>query len=91
MDAVIMLCVFSFTSNKIILHLLTATIHTGKAHGLPDTSEKLANMTIGPGKQPARRTMPPMRAGGLNGQSGLFLGRSQEIQSGRTCPRKVAG
>ncbi|KAK1379040.1 MAPK related serine/threonine protein kinase [Heracleum sosnowskyi] len=69
----------------------TTTIHTGKAHGLPDTAEKLANMTIGPGK-PARRTMPPpMRAGGLNGQSSLFLGRSQEIQTGRTYPRKVAG
>lgn len=87
-----MLCVFSSTSNKIILHLLTATIHRGKAHGLPYTAEKLANMTIGPGKQPARRTMPPpMRAGGLSGQSGLFLGRDQEIKSGRTYPRKVAG
>ncbi|WOH11581.1 hypothetical protein DCAR_0831071 [Daucus carota subsp. sativus] len=70
----------------------TPTIHTGKAHGPSATAEKLANMRIGPGKQPVKRTIPPpMRAGGLNGQPDLFLGRSQEVQAGRTYPKKVAG
>lgn len=71
---------------------MAAKIYTGKARGLSETSEKLASMTIGSGKQPARQPMPPpMKAGGWNGQSDLFLRRPQEIQPGRAYARKVAG
>ncbi|KAL1809111.1 hypothetical protein DCAR_0728642 [Daucus carota subsp. sativus] len=70
----------------------TTKIHTGKVHGLADTAEKLANMTIGSSKQPGRQTMhpPPMRAGGWTGHSDMFLGRPQEVHPGRTYTRKVA-
>uniref|UniRef100_A0A5B6ZGX0 cyclin-dependent kinase n=1 Tax=Davidia involucrata TaxID=16924 RepID=A0A5B6ZGX0_DAVIN len=55
------------------------------ARGVSDTAEKLANMTVGSGRLPARQPLPPpMKAGGWHGQS-------QEIQPGRTYARKVVG
>ncbi|KAK2995064.1 hypothetical protein RJ640_024522 [Escallonia rubra] len=67
----------------------------GKPRGVSETAEKLANMAIGSGRPLARQQPlppPPMKAGGWNGQSDLFLGRSQEIQPGRMYnSRKVAG
>lgn len=63
-----------------------------KAFGVSDAADKFSNMTIGSGKQPSRQLMPPpMKAGGWNGQSDLFFGRSQEIQQGQAYSRKVAG
>ncbi|KAK6947320.1 Protein kinase domain [Dillenia turbinata] len=60
--------------------------------GVADTTEKFANMAVGSGRQPVRQSLPPpMKAGGWHGQSDLFLGRSQEIQPGRSFTRKVAG
>ncbi|KAK6934887.1 Protein kinase domain, partial [Dillenia turbinata] len=60
--------------------------------GVADTADKFANMAIGSGRQPARQSLPPpLKAGGWHGQSDLFLGRSQEIQPGRSFTRKVAG
>lgn len=59
-----------------------------------DTTEKFANMTVGSGRQSVRQTVPaPMKAGGWHGApSDLYnLGRSQEIQPGRSYTRKVVG
>ncbi|XP_059642261.1 cyclin-dependent kinase F-4-like [Cornus florida] len=69
------------------------SVYTGKAaREVSDTAEKLANMTIGSGRSPARQPLPPpMRAGGWHGQSDMFLGRPQEVQPGRTYSRKVLG
>ncbi|XAR69181.1 Cyclin-dependent kinase [Bertholletia excelsa] len=62
------------------------------ARGASETADKMANMTIGSGKVHPRQSFPPpMKAGGWHGQSDIFLGRSQEIQTGRTVLRKVAG
>ncbi|KAL8119541.1 cyclin-dependent kinase F-4-like [Apium graveolens] len=77
--------------NKPSVRNSTTKIHTGKAHGLSDSAEKLAKMTIGSSKQPAKQSMPPpMRAGGLTGHSDMFLGRPQAVNPGRTYTRKVA-
>ncbi|KAA8521259.1 hypothetical protein F0562_011904 [Nyssa sinensis] len=69
------------------------SVNIGKtARGVSDTTEKMANMTVGSGRLPARQPLaPPMKAGGWHGQSDLFLGRSQGIQPGRTYSRKVVG
>ncbi|XP_057963873.1 cyclin-dependent kinase F-4 [Malania oleifera] len=63
-----------------------------------EAAEKLANMTVSSGMQSMRRRQqqqqplaPPMKAGGWHGPSDLLLGRSQEIQPGRTFTRKVVG
>ncbi|KAM1724964.1 hypothetical protein ACFX11_023353 [Malus domestica] len=65
------------------------------ARGVSDTSEKLANMTIGHHRQTVGQQMrpPPMKAGvEWIGESGnLYLRPVQEIQPGRTYSRKVAG
>lgn len=67
-------------------------LYMGKARGVNDTAEKLANMTVGSGRTLPRQSMPPpMRAGGWNGRSDLFAGKSQEIPPSRTYSRKVAG
>ncbi|KAM7490912.1 hypothetical protein LguiA_033833 [Lonicera macranthoides] len=71
-------------------------IYAGKARGVSDTAEKLANMSIGSGRVTrVRQPLPraPMKAGGWNGQSDLFMGRSQEMQQPGRPPftRKVAG
>ncbi|CAL5432006.1 unnamed protein product [Camellia sinensis] len=72
------------------------SIYNGKtARGVSETAEKLANMNIGSGRlpPPARQSFPgPMKAGGWHGQSDLPLGgRSQDMQPGRACTRKVVG
>ncbi|THF95704.1 hypothetical protein TEA_025297 [Camellia sinensis var. sinensis] len=69
------------------------SIYNGKtAWGVSETTQKLANITVGPARLPGRQAFPaPMKAGGWHSQSDLFLGRSQEIQTGRTFTRKVAG
>ncbi|XP_021903077.1 cyclin-dependent kinase F-4 [Carica papaya] len=63
--------------------------------GVSDTSEKLANMTIGSRRQPGvqLRQPPPMKAGvQWIGESGdLFLRPTQNIQAGNAYSRKVAG
>ncbi|KAA8525130.1 hypothetical protein F0562_007006 [Nyssa sinensis] len=71
----------------------TSNYSSKTARGVSDTAERLANMTVGSGRLPVRQPLPPppMKAGGWLGQSDLYLGRSQEIQSGRTYTRKVAG
>ncbi|GMQ03996.1 hypothetical protein CsSME_00049578 [Camellia sinensis var. sinensis] len=76
----------------ILLHL-SPSIYNGKtAWGVSETTQKLANITVGPARLPGRQAFPaPMKAGGWHSQSDLFLGRSQEIQTGRTFTRKVAG
>lgn len=58
-----------------------------------DAAEKLANMTVGSGRNGMRQSLPaPMKAGGWHGQSDSFLGRSQELRPGRAAyTRKVAG
>lgn len=68
-------------------------MYTGRnARCISDTAEKLANMAIGSGRSNVKQPLPPpMKAGGWHGPTDLFLGRSQEIQSGRTYIRKVAG
>ncbi|KAF7137781.1 hypothetical protein RHSIM_Rhsim07G0138500 [Rhododendron simsii] len=69
------------------------SIYNGKvARGVSETAEKLGNMALGSARVPARHAVPaPMKAGGWHGQPHLFLGRSQEIQPGRSLSRKVAG
>ncbi|XP_057480359.1 cyclin-dependent kinase F-4-like [Actinidia eriantha] len=69
------------------------SVYNGKvARGVSETAEKLANITVGTARVPARQAFPaPMKAGGWHGQSDLFLGRSQEIQPGKTFTRKVVG
>ncbi|GFZ16634.1 hypothetical protein Acr_25g0010430 [Actinidia rufa] len=69
------------------------SIYNGKvARGVSETVEKLATMTVGSARVPARQAFPaPMKAGGWHGQSDLFLGRTQEIQPGKTFTRKVVG
>lgn len=71
----------------------STSMYTGRnARGVSDTAEKLANMTIGSGRPSVKQPLPPpMKAGGWHGSTDLYLGRSQEIQSGRTYTRKVAG
>ncbi|XP_010278819.2 PREDICTED: cyclin-dependent kinase F-4 [Nelumbo nucifera] len=68
------------------------SIYTGKTgRGVSDTAEKLAQMTIGSGRQPVKQPQTlPMKAGGWHGHT-EFLGRSHEIPSGRSYSRKVAG
>lgn len=62
-----------------------------------ETAEMLANMTVGSGRNVMRQSLPaPMKAGGWHSQSDSFLGRSQELRSGRAAAaaaygRKVAG
>ena len=78
------------------LFFCAAGIYAGKARGVSDTAEKLANMSIGSGRVArVRQPLPraPMKAGGWNGQSDLFMGRSQEMQQPGRPPftRKVAG
>ncbi|KAL3619135.1 hypothetical protein CASFOL_036705 [Castilleja foliolosa] len=66
----------------------------GKSRGVADATEKLGNMTLGPGgKLLAKRSSmpPPMKAGGWHQQSDLFVGRSQEVLPARSYVRKVAG
>ncbi|KAK4490842.1 hypothetical protein RD792_001557 [Penstemon davidsonii] len=64
----------------------------GKTRGVTDVTEKLANLTVGSGRPLAKPAVPPpMKAGGWNGQSDLFPGRSQELNPGRSYIRKVAG
>ncbi|PSR91717.1 Cyclin-dependent kinase [Actinidia chinensis var. chinensis] len=67
------------------------SIYNGKVvRGVSETAEKLATMTVGSARVPARQAFPaPMKAGGWHGQSDLFLGRTQEIQPGKTFTRKV--
>lgn len=49
-------------------------------------------MTLGSGRPLAKPSVPPpMKAGGLHGQSDLYPRRSQEILPGRIHTRKVAG
>jgi protein kinase len=70
----------------------TSTYNGKIAREVSKTAEKLANMTVGSARVPTRQAVPaPMKAGGWHGQPHLFLGRSQEIQPGRTFSRKVAG
>jgi len=70
----------------------TSTYNGKIAREVSETAETLANMTVGSARVPARQAVPaPMKAGGWHGQPHLFLGRSQEIQPGRTFSRKVAG
>lgn len=64
----------------------------GKTRGVSDATEKLASMTVGPGRPLAKVSVPPpMKAGGWHGKSELFHGRSQEAIPGRAYIRKVAG
>lgn len=69
-----------------------------------DSTEKLANMTLGSrrqavGQQPRPPPMkagvqcPPMKAGVQwnSGSSDMFLRHAQDIQPGRTYSRKVMG
>lgn len=84
----------TFITNGLLF--CAAGIYTGKARGVSDTAEKLANMSIGSGRVTrVRQPLPraPMKAGGWNGQSDLFMGRSQEMQQPGRPPftRKVAG
>ncbi|KAK6129915.1 hypothetical protein DH2020_036309 [Rehmannia glutinosa] len=53
----------------------------GKARGVSDAAEKLANMSLGSGRPLAKRASmpPPMKAGGWHEQSDMFVGRSQEL------------
>ncbi|PSS01305.1 Cyclin-dependent kinase [Actinidia chinensis var. chinensis] len=60
--------------------------------GVSETAEKLGNLTVGNARLPARQAFPaPMKAGGCHGQTNLFLGRSREIQTGRSFTKKVVG
>ncbi|XVF52118.1 hypothetical protein PTKIN_Ptkin04bG0239100 [Pterospermum kingtungense] len=65
------------------------------ARGASDVSEKLANMTIGNRRQYVGQVrQPPMKAGGFQWtteSNDMFLKPSQQMQSGRTFTRKVAG
>ncbi|CAI9771630.1 unnamed protein product [Fraxinus pennsylvanica] len=66
--------------------------YLGKSRGVYDATEKFTNMTLGSGRPLAKPSVPPpMKAGGLHGQSDLFPRRSQEILPGRVYTRKVAG
>lgn len=67
--------------------------YAGKAaRGVSETTDKLANLTVGSGRQPVRQPLPPpMKAGGWHGHSDLFLGRNRDIQPARSFTRKVAG
>ncbi|GFZ08630.1 hypothetical protein Acr_20g0004380 [Actinidia rufa] len=60
--------------------------------GVSETAEKLGNLTVGNARLPAKQALPaPMKAGGCHGQTDLFLGRSQEIQTRRSFTKKVVG
>ncbi|KAL0407985.1 UNVERIFIED_CONTAM: Cyclin-dependent kinase F-4 [Sesamum radiatum] len=65
----------------------------GKARGVSDAADKLANMTVGSGRPFAKPSLPPpMKAGGWHQHSDMFVGRrSQELLPGRSYTRKVAG
>ncbi|KAL0327726.1 UNVERIFIED_CONTAM: Cyclin-dependent kinase F-4 [Sesamum angustifolium] len=65
----------------------------GKARGVSDAADKLANMTVGSGRPFAKPSLPPpMKAGGWHEHSDMFVGRrSQELLPGRSYTRKVAG
>ncbi|KAK6117029.1 hypothetical protein DH2020_049273 [Rehmannia glutinosa] len=70
-----------------------AASNLGKARGVSDAAEKLANMSLGSGRPLAKRASmpPPMKAGGWHEQSDMFVGRSQELPPLRSYIRKVAG
>lgn len=81
-----------FVLHKIIHYFVAATVHAWKAREVFNTAAKLSNMTIGNNKQsPGQLLPPPMKAGGWEPQSDLFLGRSQDFSHGQACNRKVAG
>ncbi|GMY29597.1 cyclin-dependent kinase F-4 [Fagus crenata] len=82
----------------------TSIIKGRTARGVMDSTEKLANMTLGSrrqavGQQPRPPPMkagvqcPPMKAGVQwnSGSSDMFLRHAQDIQPGRTYSRKVMG
>ncbi|KZV45247.1 cyclin-dependent kinase F-4, partial [Dorcoceras hygrometricum] len=66
--------------------------HGGKSLAISDTTEKLANMSVGSGRSFVKASVPPppMKAGGWHGPSELLLGRTQELPR-RPYNRKVAG
>jgi protein kinase len=69
--------------------------HGRTTRGVLDSTEKLANMTLGPrrqyvGQQPCP---PPMKAGVKwnSGSGDMLLRPAKDIQQGRTYARKVVG
>ncbi|XP_075506002.1 cyclin-dependent kinase F-4-like [Primulina tabacum] len=64
----------------------------GKTRAISDTTEKLANMSVGSGRSLVKPSVPPppMKAGGWHGPSELLLGRMSELPK-RPYNRKVAG
>ncbi|XP_057448746.1 cyclin-dependent kinase F-4-like isoform X2 [Lotus japonicus] len=65
-----------------------------KGRGVSETTERLANMSVGTRRQSMGQSRPPMKAGGVNwiSESGNFMLRpAQQIPTGRTFTRKVAG
>nr|AFK46522.1 unknown [Lotus japonicus] len=65
-----------------------------KGRGVSETTERLANMFVGTRRQSMGQSRPPMKAGGVNWifEFGNFMLRpAQQIPTGRTFTRKVAG
>ncbi|PIN02686.1 MAPK related serine/threonine protein kinase [Handroanthus impetiginosus] len=75
------------------LNGLPASGDFGRARGVSDATEKLANMTVGSRRSFAKPSAAPapMKAGRWHEQSDLFAGRSQELLPGRSYSRNVAG
>ncbi|XP_052170174.1 cyclin-dependent kinase F-4-like isoform X2 [Diospyros lotus] len=72
----------------------TSVYNSKVVHGVSETAEKLANMSVGAAaaRLPARQSFPaPMKAGGWKGQSDTFPRKSQELPPGRILTRKVVG
>ncbi|XP_027348554.1 cyclin-dependent kinase F-4-like isoform X4 [Abrus precatorius] len=71
------------------------SINKGRtARGVSETAEKLANMSIGSRRQSLGQTRPPPMKAGVNWTSksaNLLLRSAEQIPTGRTCTRKVAG
>lgn len=77
---------------EVTMVVLAASMNKGR--GVSETTERLANMSVGTRRQSMGQSRPPMKAGGVNwiSESGNFMLRpAQQIPTGRTFTRKVAG
>jgi len=75
--------------------LLAASMNKGRyARGVSEAAEKLGNLSVSSRRQSMGHPRPPPMKAGVNwmSESGNFiLGSAQQIQTGRTFSRKVAG
>ncbi|XP_019420617.1 PREDICTED: cyclin-dependent kinase F-4-like, partial [Lupinus angustifolius] len=72
----------------------TASMNKGRsARGVPETAEKLGNMSVGTRRQSMGQRPPPMKTGvnWIPESRNFMLRPTQQIPTGRTFTRKVAG